>query len=108
MPCELAEQLVRHGLRKEAALKRVYAVEITPAMFEAEVQRTNATTRAPDVLVQLKAALGMNRNGSARRRPNPSWSNACCSSALRMIMRSTRKYGAEWPKKESGQSKAQP
>ena len=52
------ENLVRQDLRKEAALKQAYGVEVTPAMLDAEVQRINTTTRAPEVLAEIKAALG--------------------------------------------------
>jgi hypothetical protein len=56
-PAALAE-LVRQDLRKEAALKNVYGVEITPSLLDGEVQRINTTTRAPDMLAEIKAALG--------------------------------------------------
>ena len=52
------ENLVRQDLRKEAALKQAYGVEVTPAMLDAEVQRITTTTRAPEMLAELKAALG--------------------------------------------------
>lgn len=58
MPRELVEKLEREYLRKEAALKNVYGVEITTAMLGAEVERINTTTRAPEMLAELKAALG--------------------------------------------------
>jgi hypothetical protein len=51
------ENLVRQDLRKEAALKQAYSVEVTPAMLDAEVQRINNTTRAPDMLAEIKTAL---------------------------------------------------
>jgi hypothetical protein len=57
LPRETLEQLVRLDLRKESALKRVYGEEVTPTMVEAEVQRINSTTRAPEALAELKAAL---------------------------------------------------
>ncbi len=57
-PPSLIERLVKEDLRKETALKRVYGVEITPALLEAEVQRINTTTRAPDMLAEIKGALG--------------------------------------------------
>jgi hypothetical protein len=56
-PATLGE-LVRQDLRKEAALKQAYGVEVTLAMLEAEVQRIDTTTRAPEMLVEIKAALG--------------------------------------------------
>lgn len=58
MPAELVERLVREDLAKEAALKKVYGVEMTPSIVDAEVKRIDATTRAPDVLAELKSALG--------------------------------------------------
>lgn len=65
LPFETAtiEKMVRTELKKEAVLKRVYGVGITPAMVEAEVKRIDATTRAPEMLAQIKAALG---NDAAR------------------------------------------
>ena len=48
LPRETLERLVRDDLRKEAALKKVYGVEITSAILEAEVRRITTTTRAPD------------------------------------------------------------
>jgi len=54
----LIEKLVREDLRKEAALRHAYGVEITAAMLEVEVQRINSTTRAPEMLAEIKAALG--------------------------------------------------
>jgi hypothetical protein len=57
-PPALIERLVREDLRKEVALRQVYGVAITPALLDAEVQRINATTRAPDMLADIKAALG--------------------------------------------------
>jgi len=57
MPPALVEKLVRENLHKEAVLKKVYGLDVTPAMVTAEVQRINTTTRASDVLAELKAAL---------------------------------------------------
>jgi hypothetical protein len=58
LPRATLEKLVQQDLRKEAALKKAYGVEVTPAMLDAEVQRINTTTRAPAVLAEIKAALG--------------------------------------------------
>jgi len=58
LPPALLERLVKLDLKKETALKKIYGVEITPAVVDAEVQRINSTTRAPDVLAELKLALG--------------------------------------------------
>jgi len=66
MPPSLVEKLVREDLHKETVLKQKYGVEITALMLAAEVQRINTTTRAPDVLAELKAALGNDTNRFAR------------------------------------------
>jgi len=58
LPPATLEKLVRQDLHKEAALKKVYGVEVTPALLDAEVQRINTTTRAPEMLAEIKAALG--------------------------------------------------
>ncbi len=57
-PPALIERLVRDDQRKEAALRQVYGVVITPALLNAEVQRINTTTRAPEMLAEIKTALG--------------------------------------------------
>jgi hypothetical protein len=62
MPPSLVEKLVREDLHKEAVLKKIYSVEITPAMLSAEIQRINTSTRAADILAELKAALGNETN----------------------------------------------
>jgi len=59
-PPMLIERLVREDLRKEAVLKKAYDMAVTPAMLAAEVQRINTTTRAPETLAEIKAALGHN------------------------------------------------
>lgn len=56
-PPALIERLVREDLRKEVVLRKVYGVAITPALLDAEVQRINTTTHAPDMLAEIKAAL---------------------------------------------------
>jgi len=71
MPPALVEKLVRQDLHKEAVLKQVYGLEITPAMLEAELQRINTTTRAPDVLREIKAALGNDADRFARAVARP-------------------------------------
>jgi hypothetical protein len=52
------EGLVRLDLKKEAVLRKTYGVTITPALLDAEVQRINTTTRAPEMLAEIKVALG--------------------------------------------------
>ena len=58
MPRTLLEQLVRLDDRKAAVLGKNYGIAITPALLAAEVARINTTTRAPDVLAEIKHALG--------------------------------------------------
>jgi hypothetical protein len=58
LPRTTLENLVLQELRKEAALKRAYGVEVTLAMLDTEVQRINTTTRAPEILAEIKGALG--------------------------------------------------
>jgi hypothetical protein len=58
LPANQMQRLVEADLAKEAVLKRVYGVDITPESLAAEVQRINRTTRAPETLAELKAALG--------------------------------------------------
>ena len=58
LPLATLERLVREDLTKETALKEVYGVEISPALLDAEVLRINTTTRAPDMLAEIKAAFG--------------------------------------------------
>src|SRR5882672_4800786 len=71
LPPAFIERLVKEDLRKETALKKVYAVEITTALLNAELQRINTTTRAPEVLAELKAALGDDTNRFARALARP-------------------------------------
>jgi hypothetical protein len=68
---EQIRELVQRDLLKEAVLKRRYGVEISEAQIASEVARINATTRAPEILAELKAALGENasRFGQAVAKP---------------------------------------
>lgn len=61
MPPALLGQLVQREVEKERVLKAVYAVEITDALVEAEVKRIEATSKAPEVLAEIQAALGGDR-----------------------------------------------
>lgn len=58
MPRALLEKVVRQDQHKEVVLRKAYGVEITPAMVAGEVERINTTTRAPEVLLEIKHALG--------------------------------------------------
>ncbi|HEX4646809.1 MAG TPA: hypothetical protein VH598_14495, partial [Verrucomicrobiae bacterium] len=71
LPREALEKLVRGDQRKESALRKVYGVEVTPAMLEAEVKRINSTTRAPEILAELKRALGNDPERFARTVARP-------------------------------------
>jgi hypothetical protein len=68
---EQIRELVERDLLKEAVLKRRYGVEISDTQIAAEVARINATTHAPEILTELKAALGENasRFGQAVAKP---------------------------------------
>ena len=64
-PPSTLQKLVRLDLKKEAVLLKAYRVTLTPAIIEAEVQRINHTSRAPEMLAEIKDALG-NRPGQIR------------------------------------------
>ncbi len=70
-PPSLIERLVKDDLRKESTLKKVYGVEISSAQLDAEVNRINTTTRAPEILAELKSALGGDRARFARTVAKP-------------------------------------
>jgi hypothetical protein len=57
VPRDAIDRLVRLDLRKESILRSVYHFEVNPGLVEAEVRRIDTTTRAPEVLAELKAAL---------------------------------------------------
>jgi hypothetical protein len=57
LPPAALENLVCQDLRKETVLRRAYGVELTHAMLDAEVRRIHTTTRAPEMLAEIKAAL---------------------------------------------------
>lgn len=57
LPRATLEDLVRQDLKKQSVLGERYGVAITPAMLDAEVQRITTTTRAPEMLHEIKAAL---------------------------------------------------
>jgi hypothetical protein len=57
-PPSLIRHLVAQDLGKEAVLKKVYGVEISDSALAAEVQRIDRTTHSPEMLAEIKAALG--------------------------------------------------
>ena len=58
MPRATLEKLVRTEIRTEQLLLRVYHTEISEAQVQAEITRIDQSTRAPEVLRELKQALG--------------------------------------------------
>ncbi len=71
LPREKLERLVRDDLRKLTILQKNYGVEVSTAMLIAEVRRIDASTRAPETLVEIKAALGDDANRFARTVAKP-------------------------------------
>ncbi len=55
----------------EAALNKAYGIRITPTEIDGEVKRINSTTRAPEILAELKQALGNNSERFARAVAKP-------------------------------------
>jgi hypothetical protein len=55
-PADL-QKLVQQDLRKEVVLNKNYGVTITPDLLNTEVERITTTTRAPEMLAEIKAAL---------------------------------------------------
>lgn len=58
LPAGAIRHFVERDQQREAALHRTYGVEITGAQLDAEVRRIEANTRAPEILAELKHALG--------------------------------------------------
>jgi hypothetical protein len=71
LPRATLEALVRQDLNKETALKNAYGITITQAQLDAEVQRINTTTHAPETLAEIKAALGNDPERFARALAKP-------------------------------------
>ena len=71
MPPALLERMVEADRRKEAALAKVYSVQVTPEMVDAEVRRIDATTRRPEMLAEIKHTLGDNPARFARSVARP-------------------------------------
>ena len=71
LPPGALENLVQQDLRKEAALKKAYGIEVIPAQIDAEVHRITTTTRAPEILTEIKAALGNDPARFARTMAKP-------------------------------------
>jgi hypothetical protein len=71
MPRPVIEGLVRRELKQEAVLRRVYGISIPDSAVESEIQRIDATTRAPQMLSELRTALGNDRQRFARSIARP-------------------------------------
>jgi hypothetical protein len=68
---EQLRQLVERDLARETALKQRYGLAITDAQVAAEVARIDSTSRAPEVLAQIKAALANDTNRFAHAVARP-------------------------------------
>ena len=71
LPTAAIEKLVRADLNKEQVLKSVYNIRVTESEVEAEVKRMDLTTRAPEILAELKKALGNDPRRFARTVARP-------------------------------------
>lgn len=58
VPATVLRQLVERNLAREEALHTRYSVNISSDQITAEIARIDRSTRAPDVLAEIKAALG--------------------------------------------------
>jgi len=58
LPAEAIWRAVERDQQREAALRNIYALEITGPQLDAELKRIEADTRAPEILAELKRALG--------------------------------------------------
>jgi len=71
LPPAAIEQMVRQDLHKEAVLQRVYRSTVKDAQVASEVARMEKSTRAPEVLKELKEALGNDRKRIGRSLAKP-------------------------------------
>lgn len=71
MPATLLDQLVQADRRREWVLHQAYGIEVTPAMVAGECERINTTTRAPEILAEIKHALGDDPARFARSMARP-------------------------------------
>lgn len=66
LPAQELRRLVQRDLARAAVLERVYAKTITDSEIAAEIKRIEGTTRAPEMLGEIKAALGQDPARFAR------------------------------------------
>ncbi|EEF62875.1 hypothetical protein [Pedosphaera parvula] len=71
VPVEQLRRLVERDADREAALKTYFHIEVTTVQVNSEVSRINQSTRAPEVLGEIKAALGSDTNRFARSFARP-------------------------------------
>ncbi|MFT5471275.1 MAG: hypothetical protein ACI8UO_006408 [Verrucomicrobiales bacterium] len=58
VPAAVIEAKVRLALKKEQLLKDTYGIALSPERIAAEVARIDSNTRSPEMLAELKTALG--------------------------------------------------
>jgi hypothetical protein len=58
LPAAQVERLVQADLHKESLLAKVYHVQVASPQVESDVKRIDLETRAPEMLAEIKAALG--------------------------------------------------
>ncbi|MDB6025164.1 MAG: hypothetical protein JWM68_1387 [Verrucomicrobiales bacterium] len=66
LPLEQLRRLMDREVMRENALKNYFHVDITTAQVESEVTRINQSTRAPEILAEIKVALGSDAKRFAR------------------------------------------
>lgn len=71
LPVEQLRRLVDRDVTREAALKKYFHIEVATAQVDSEVARINQNTRAPEILVEIKVALGNDTNRFARSFARP-------------------------------------
>ena len=71
VPAAAIEAKVRLARKKERLLEQVYGVVLADDQLAEEVARINANTRAPEMLAEIKAALGDDRDLFARAFARP-------------------------------------
>ena len=71
LPAEDLRRLVERDVAREAALKTYFHIEIATAQVDSEVARINQNTRAPEILLEIKVALGNDTNRFTRSFARP-------------------------------------
>ncbi|MDB6110870.1 MAG: hypothetical protein JWR69_2620 [Pedosphaera sp.] len=71
LPVEQLRRLVERDVAREKALKTRFHFEVATAQVDSEVARINKGTRAPEILAEIKAALGNDTNRFVRSFARP-------------------------------------